>query len=269
MKSYDWKDCPPDVRRQADLIRNYLHDYLGKSLIGVYVHGSISLGSFLPERSDLDLLIVVDRALSAKERFKLMIAFLSLHRQPVHVEASIVLKSDMEKWSYPTPYQFHFSEHWRKRFEAMEAREDDLFWRFEGDATDSDLACHVRLTKQFGVTLYGPEPSAILPDVPESDFWHSIRADADYSAKLSGDLENEGVLSLLRIWAYKETGSILSKTDACQWAAGALPEPLRPFAENAINEYASNAAPARYNQNELHAFKTFLLEKIDAAVPVG
>ncbi|WP_179215715.1 aminoglycoside adenylyltransferase domain-containing protein [Paenibacillus sp. MY03] len=269
MKEYQWQNCPPNVRRQAELITNYLHDYLGSALVGVYIHGSIALGSFLPARSDLDLLIVVDRMLTAKERFKLMIAFLSLHRQPVHVEASIVRKSDMDNWTFPTPYEFHFSEHWRKRFEAMEAREDDSFWQFEDKATDSDLACHVKLARQAGIALYGPEPCDILPEVPHDDFWQSIRADADYYAKHSGDLENAGILSLLRIWAYKELGEILSKTDACRWAEGALPEELRHIAVNAMNEYAMNVVPARYNQSELLAFKTYLLNRIDAAVSVG
>lgn len=266
MNSYQWQNCPPNVKRQAELITSYLQDYLRNSLVGVYVHGSIALGSFLPARSDLDLLIVIDRTLTPGERFKLMVAFLSLHRQPLHVEASIVTQSNMEQSTFPTPYEFHFSEHWRKRFEAMEASEDDSFWQFEGAVTDTDLACHVKLTREAGIALYGPSPSAILPEVPHEHFWQSICADADYYARTSGDLENAGILSLLRIWAYKETAKILSKIDACRWAEGALPETLRHIALDAMNEYTGSSAPARYNQRELLAFKAYLLDRIGAAV---
>lgn len=265
MNGYSWNDCPPGVRRQSHVISTYLSDYLGKALIGVYVHGSMALGRFLPARSDLDMLIVVDRPLAPEERYKLMIAFLSLHKQPVAVEASVVLKSDLEAWTHPLPYQFHFSEHWRKRFQAMEAREDDTFWRFRGQATDPDLACHVRLTKQSGITVHGPAASELLPDVPEEHFWDAIRRDADDHLKALGDLECGGILSLLRIWSYREEGVIYSKADAGRWAAERLPEPLRAIALCAAAEYESNGLPAELNQEDMARFKNFAIERIYAS----
>lgn len=262
MNGYNWNDCPPGVRRQSDIISTYLSDYLGKALIGVYVHGSMALGRFLPARSDLDMLIVVDRPLAPEERYKLMIAFLSLHKHPIPVEASVVLKSDLEAWTHPLPYQFHFSEHWRKRFQAMEAREDDTLWRFRGQATDHDLACHVRLTKLRGITVHGPAASELLPDVPEEHFWDAIRRDADDHLKASGDLECGGILSLLRIWSYREEGIIYSKADAGRWAAERLPEPLRAIALGATAEYESNGLPAELNQEDMARFKDVVIERI-------
>lgn len=264
MIGYNWEGCPPNVRRQSDLIRNYLTDYLGEAIVGVYVHGSLALGKFLPARSDLDMLIVVDRPLAPEERFKLMIAFLSLHKQPVPVEASIVTNSDLDAWTHPLPYQFHFSEHWRKRFEAMEAKEDDTFWRFRGQATDPDLACHVRLTKLKGISLHGPAASELLPDVPEEHFWDAIRCEADDHLRASGDLEFGGVLSLLRIWSYREEGVIYSKSDAGRWAAERLSEPHRSIVLGAVAEYESNESPLGLNQEEMTRFKTFLKERIYA-----
>ncbi len=262
MNGYYWNDCPPMVRRQSNLIRSYLSDYLGEALAGVYVHGSLALGRFLPARSDLDMLIVVDRPLAPEQRYKLMIAFLSLHKQPVPVEASIVLKSDLEAWSHPLPYQFHFSEHWRKRFEAMEAREDDTFWRFRGQATDPDLACHVRLAKLSGICLHGPAASELLPDVPEEHFRDAIRRDADDHLRASGDLEFGGILSLLRIWSYREDGVIYSKSDAGRWAAERLAEPQRSIVLGAVAEYESNGSPAELDQEEMSRFKALLKERI-------
>ncbi|MHA7962495.1 aminoglycoside adenylyltransferase domain-containing protein [Paenibacillus sp. CAU 1782] len=211
-----WNQCPAEVRRQASLLTVYMEDFLGNALTGVYLHGSACLDAFRPGRSDLDLLIVVERPLSAQERFQLMCAFLSLHRQPAPVEASILLRSDLAAWRHPAPYQFHFSEHWRKRYEAIEAWEDYSFWDFKEEQLDPDLACHTELARERGIALLGPSPQFVLPPVPDIHVTDSLRNDARDFIRTGH--EAMAALTLARVWSYCELSVFLSKAEAAKWA---------------------------------------------------
>lgn len=245
MKGLHWENCPQDVARQALLSKQYAQDFLKEALVGVYVHGSLCLGAFHEGRSDLDLLMVVNRQLTVQERFQLMIAFLGFHRTPASIEVSIMLQDDLLEWKHPAPYQFHFSDHWRKRYADMAYWDDASFWDYEGERTDIDLACHVSLAKQFGVALYGPAAGELFPDVPEADFWESIRSGAEGLMKSAeGDTcltiqedDAQGILTLARIWSYQEHGIFFTKTEAAEWAADRLPEKLRKILLESIEVY--------------------------------
>ncbi|MFD0590096.1 aminoglycoside adenylyltransferase domain-containing protein [Paenibacillus sp. GCM10027627] len=269
MKGLHYEDCSNDVKRQASLAKQYVEDYLKDALVGFYLHGSIALGAFYEGRSDLDMLIVVNRELTKEERYQLMYAFLLLHKKPIPIEASIVLQQDLQSWKHPLPYQFHFSDYWRKHYAEMAYWEDNRFWDFETERTDIDLACHVSVARQVGIALYGPAPETILPVVPEVDFWHSIASEADTLMALqpaqkseeaaAGHNDNEwtfdasdayGVLTLLRIWSYRELGILYSKSAAALWASEIrLPQHLRYIPLSALDAYLG-ATPSFHCQME-------------------
>ncbi|WP_182914268.1 aminoglycoside adenylyltransferase domain-containing protein [Paenibacillus sp. 1011MAR3C5] len=251
MKGLHWEDSPPDIRRQALLINNYMNDFLGDTLIGLYVHGSLCLGAYHPGRSDLDMLAVINRPLTPDERHQLIIAFLMFHRTPAPVEVSIMLHEDLKLWKHPAPYQLHFSDYWRKRYADMAYWDNRSFWHEQGERTDSDLACHITLTRQLGIALYGPPLAAISSAVPEPHFWDSLRSDAeslmtpsaseDKELRIVDAAEAMGVLTLARIWSYRETGLIYSKLEAAEWAMARLPEKQRPIISGAIDIYLESA----------------------------
>ncbi|RJX39729.1 DUF4111 domain-containing protein [Paenibacillus pinisoli] len=248
MKGIHWEDSPPDIRRQALLVKKYMEDFLGDALTGLYVHGSLCLGAYYPGRSDLDMLAIVNRPLSPKERNHLMLAFLHLHRRPAPIELSIMVHEDLTLWKHPAPYQFHFSDYWRKRYAEMAYWENEGFWHYEGERCDPDLACHVTLARQFGIALYGPPLAVLSAAVPGDDLWHSLRNDAEelMAPLASPSPDHEvmiktqeaiGVLTLTRIWSYQETGLIYAKLEAAEWAMPRLPEKLRPLVEQSAANY--------------------------------
>lgn len=248
MKGVHWEDSPTDIKRQALLVKKFMEDFLGDALTGLYVHGSLCLGAYYPGRSDLDMLAVVNRPLSPKERNHLMLAFLHLHRRPAPIELSIMVHEDLKVWKHPAPYQFHFSDYWRKRYAEMAYWEDESFWQYEGERSDPDLACHVTLARQFGIALHGPPLAVLSSAVPGSDLWHSLRIDAeelmapltspasDHKVMISSQ-EAIGVLTLARIWSFRETGLIYSKLEAAEWAMPRLPEKLRFIVKEATAIY--------------------------------
>lgn len=267
MNSLHWEDCPLDVKRQAHLATQYVHDYLKDALAGVYVHGSLCLGAFYPERSDLDMLVIINRPLTAEERFQLMAAFLGFHRTPAPIEISIVLEEDLKAWKHPAPYQFHFSDCWRKRYAEMLYWDDASFWNYEGERTDIDLACHATLTRQFGVTLFGPSADEMFPAVPEADFWSSIRSGAeglmrettDEGMLCAEELEALGVVTLLRIWSYQEHGVFFSKKEAAEWAMTKLPQKLLHIPRQALEVYLGIRTSFLCQTQEWNELRTLLL----------
>jgi streptomycin 3"-adenylyltransferase len=52
----------------ADEMAGRLQTILGDNLVGVYLHGSLVLGDFSRERSDIDIMAVSDHALSPEQK---------------------------------------------------------------------------------------------------------------------------------------------------------------------------------------------------------
>ncbi|QYR19603.1 DUF4111 domain-containing protein [Paenibacillus sp. sptzw28] len=262
MSGYDWHSCPAEIKTQAANIKEYLINVLDENLIGIYIHGSMCLGCFQPSHSDLDILVVIHNKLDAFQRFKLMQGFLALHKQPIPIELSILTHSEITPWVHPTPYQFHFSEYWREKLEVIDAEHNLDFWDYKQVYTDGDLACHVTLTNQSGICIFGPEINKVFPKVPPEDFWDSIVWGVDYFINLEGELLVTGILSLIRIWSYKENEEIYSKAQAGEWAMNLVPPQYQYIVRNATDAYNAEQKVKQYKPADLEGLKQFVIEKI-------
>lgn len=58
-RAQSWHDCDPDIRRHVEDMVKALRDLLSPDLTGVYLHGSLAMGSFYRPKSDIDVLVVV------------------------------------------------------------------------------------------------------------------------------------------------------------------------------------------------------------------
>lgn len=54
-----------------DHIANLLKCDLSQSLVGIYLHGSLAMGCFTPQQSDIDLLVIVKEKLP-KDTYKII-----------------------------------------------------------------------------------------------------------------------------------------------------------------------------------------------------
>ena len=84
---------------------------LGDNLVGIYLHGSAVMGCFNPDKSDIDLLVVVKEEISreAKKSYMDMIVELNKQAPKKGIEMSIVKESVCNPFVYPTPFELHFS----------------------------------------------------------------------------------------------------------------------------------------------------------------
>lgn len=86
-------------------------DILAENLIGIYLHGSAAMGCFNPNKSDLDLIVVVNSQLSDQDKGAYMDGVVKLNSigPKQGIELSIVRQAVCSPFVYPTPFELHFS----------------------------------------------------------------------------------------------------------------------------------------------------------------
>lgn len=242
---------PKEVSEQIGRVRDAFIA-LVPALRAVYLHGSICLHDFVPGRSDIDLLVLSDAPMSRGERAALAEALLPLHRRPCELELSVVRVDDAQR--LPVLCQFHFSSLWAPRYAAR----DEANPLLEGAFPDEDMPCHLRLTRQSGVALFGPPPETLLPEIGDEAFWRALTYDLDdfsFSENVVYD-----VLTLARIASFAGTRRILTKCQAAEWAAGLFPE-CAPVLREAAEAYRTGRAP-QWEDGAFAAYLNFMLKLI-------
>jgi streptomycin 3"-adenylyltransferase len=237
LKTSDW------IRDFLDEFVDYFRAEFGDALIGVYLHGSLALGSFNPVASDVDLLVVLRDRLRLEEKQAIGQRFLQLAEQapPNGMEVSLLTLDALTPFQYPTPYELHFSNGNKARFAQGTMA-------FADDQTDPDLAAHFVITKTRGVCLYGAPIAAVFPDVPPAYYLDSLAQDAEWSYQNIQRGADPGacavpvyaVLNFCRVLAFIDAGMIASKREGGQWGMQQLPPEYRPLIREALREYATS-----------------------------
>lgn len=213
---------------QLERIVTGLRRTLGDGLVGVYLHGSLVLGSFNPAQSDVDLLVVTHERLLGDERARVL-DFLrgesgSYDRpgSPRPLEVSTLALDDLRPWRYPTPYDVHFSS-------SSPAG--------GGPGEDHDLAAHIWVLIRRGRVLDGPPIADVFPDVPYADYLDSLERDFASCRAEGYAWARYAILSMTRVWAAHMTGEVQSKESGALSALERLPDDLRPLVEQALESY--------------------------------
>ena len=256
---------PRQVQPQLDAVLELLERVAGDDLVGVYLNGSAALGCFGP-RSDIDLVGVLGRTLSGKRRRDLTENLLQisvpyeLAETLRPVELDLVLASTLNPWRYPTPFDFHFSEEFRARFEAGEL---DAWEGMESHA----FAANATVLRSAGVVLSGSSIADVFPDVPKADYLHALTRDLASCRETFPQRPNYGVLSIARIWATVATGRPQSKSSGAEWALPRLSAELRPVLEHGRDLYVGAEKEERWESLPVAAYVTAVADEIEAINP--
>jgi streptomycin 3"-adenylyltransferase len=247
----------PQVDQLLNEIVTTLKGLLGANLVGVYLHGSLAMGSFNPQTSDVDFLVVTSDKLSPETRRELASALLRLtkHAPAKGMEMSVLTVEALRNFQHPTPYEFHFSNAWLERY-----KNNDVDFTDE-DKVDADLAAHLTITKVRGRALYGEPIDAVFPAIPPQYYRDSIVADAK---AILADMRSDpvyNVLNLCRVWAYLQDGKITSKQEGGRWALCRTTPFQTSVVEQALAEYAGDKT-APWEQAALTRFGAEMVEKL-------
>ena len=181
---------------------------LGEDLTGIYLHGSAVMGCFNPEKSDVDLIVVVSRALAEETRraFMEMVVELSARGPAKGIEMSIVTKDVCRPFVYPTPFELHFSA----GHLGWYLEDPDGYLR-EMRETDKDLAAHFTIIRARGRCLYGAPIEEVFGEVPKKDYLDSIYFDIAGAREEITEYPMYLVLNLARVLAFCRDGAVFSK----------------------------------------------------------
>ena len=194
---------------------DFTRQIIGGKLTGIYLHGSLAMGCFHPDKSDIDLIVIVEEDISDKQKLQFMEQVVRLNEQaPVKgLELSIVKREYSNPFVYPTPFELHFSS---AHLQWFCENPQDYIAGMKG--TDIDLAAHFSIINHYGIVLYGEAVDKVFAKVPRQNYIDSICADVENAGE---DIIGNPVyiiLNLCRVLAFLTEGIYLSKEAGGKWA---------------------------------------------------
>jgi hypothetical protein len=188
---------------------------LGEAVAGVILHGSLTLDDYVPGRSDLDLLVVVDHPPSDAQFAALVEAMASRRAAPGPVDLRLVTRQ-VAAWPTPAPPLEAYLRLTPRSGVRLEER------RHPGER---DLAVELSVCRAHGRSVLGATPAELLGEIP--DRWVVAAGDAQLASwQAIGDdppYAELTVLTACRVWRFAEEGRHVSKAAAAEWALGRDP----------------------------------------------
>lgn len=187
----------------------------GNKLVGIYLHGSLAMGCFNPNKSDIDIIVVIDDFLTDCQKLDFMRGIIDLnsYAPPKGLEISVVKKEYCNPFVYPTPYELHFSP---AHLEKYNASPKNYIKKMKG--TDKDLAAHFTVINNYGKVLYGEEIGKVFAEVPKADYIDSIYFDIENAVSDIMDNPVYVTLNLCRVLCFLTEGRCASKAEGGRWA---------------------------------------------------
>ena len=212
------------IEEYRDLLEkfiSYSKEIFGANLTGIYLHGSVVMNCFNPEKSDLDLLVVVRESIPDEIKLQFMNLVMELNKQaPAKgLELSVVKEEVCKPFVYPTPFELHFSN---AHLNWYQSNPQEYVEKMKG--TDKDLAAHFTIIYHRGQVLYGKAIREVFAEVSRDAYMDSIWCDIEEAAEDVLDNPMYIILNLCRVLGYKEDGLILSKKEGGEWMLRQLTE---------------------------------------------
>jgi streptomycin 3"-adenylyltransferase len=175
---------------------------------------------------------------------------------PKGLEFSVVLLNDTLHFTFPTPFELHYSPMWQDQYRAGQVDYETL-------QTDPDLAAHFTIIRTYGVCLYGEPITQVFGDVPAEDYWASISGDAEDILNNISANPVYSVLNLCRILAYKHEALILSKVDGGSWGLKNLDPRHHALIRQALEVYqAADSIDMTWDKQQLEDFAEYIRQQI-------
>lgn len=229
-----------------------------ENLIGIYLHGSLAMGCFNPDKSDIDLIIVIRNNITDIQKLQFMNHIVEVNKiaPGKGIELSIVKEEYCKNFLYPTPFELHFSN---AHLQWFIDNPTDYIQKMNG--TDKDLAAHFKIIKKYGVVLQGEAINNVFDDVPRKDYIDSIWLDVEGAKK---DILEEPIyviLNLCRVAAFLKSDLILSKKQGGEWALQNLSTQYHTLILNAVQSYIHENEMDLDNM-EAQEFADYMLQMI-------
>lgn len=231
---------------------------LADNLVGIYLHGSAAMGCFHPEKSDIDLLVVVhtDIPSAIKRRYMDIVVELNTYAPKKGIEFSIVREAVCKSFLYPTPFELHFSHAHLAWYKANPSAYIDNM-----HGTDKDLAAHFTIVYHRGICLCGKAITEVFEKVAPEFYFDSIWCDVKNAETEIQESPTYTILNLCRVLAYKKDALILSKQEGGKWGLEHVPERYHSLILQALHDYSS-VGPIQPETDYACQFAAYMLNRI-------
>jgi len=266
-----WHNCSTSTKLFINGFIELLKNNLQSNLIGVYLHGSLTMDSYFPPKSDIDIIAVVNEKLKPSLAKSLNMAILNYSdtRETIgDLEFSIITKNTAKNIPQNMPYEIHYGE---SQYEKI--LNDEI--KYGEEQFDNDLFSHLMYVKNRGICLYGLPINEVFGDVAWEMFMKSILEDLDFILTDENIMKSPiyGVLNICRVLKLITTKekSIQSKYEGGKWGIENLPMEFKPLIEKALEAYCSDTVINRnesktggiiWNKNELNQFCEYVKNQL-------
>jgi len=239
-KPQSWQNCDNDIKDFVSDLVSKLEEELSGNLVGIYLHGSLAMGSYYRPKSDIDLIVVVAGKLNASAR-KSVAETIARHAElkPTtgNIELSIVLAETAETIPVPVPFEVHYSTEWHDKILAGETD-------YTKEQTDIDLQSHFAYVVQKGIVLQGKPINEVFGEIDWQTFMDGVIDDFNWIVADEHILETPfyGILNICRVLQLltENNQQVHSKDEGGEWALRNLPEQHHNIIKQALEAYRSS-----------------------------
>ncbi len=179
-------------------------------LVGVYVHGSAVLGGFRPERSDVDVLVVIAYPVPPDRQAALGAALLAAaYPCPgIGLELSVITAATAADLG-DCPFEVHIGT-------------PDHVVIGTGHEGDDDLILYAEVCRRSGLAVVGPAPASVFGAVSRPRLVTAMLAELAWGAS-SAPFEY-AVLNACRALRFAADGTLRSKVSGGEWYLARHPD---------------------------------------------
>ncbi|MGE8204522.1 aminoglycoside adenylyltransferase domain-containing protein [Heyndrickxia sp. NPDC080065] len=243
------------VNEYLKKVTSLFQNQLGSNLIGIYLHGSLAMGCFHPELSDVDILVVIKERLSKEKKKNIIQDILQL--EEYKLEMSILLEKDVVDFKHPTPFELHYSQMHRERY--LQA-EDYLC----ADSVDPDIAAHLVVTFERGKCLYGKPIRDVLKPIEGEYYLQSILFDIENAVQEIVHNPVYYTLNLCRVFFFLTDGVVSSKKEGGEWGMKVLPDRYKDLVSISLIQYIEPTSKLNWDNVLLIEFAEYMIEEIQS-----
>jgi hypothetical protein len=222
---------PTEVATLLQALTSGVREALGDNLLGVYLRGSLAIGDFDPETSDVDVLIVTHRPVSDGE-------FESLRQMHDRLRA-------LSNRYAPGLEAAYIDAAAAKRFEPGQKHpnitsHDPFRW----ERLESNWVLDLWMARERSPAIYGPNPRHVIGEITGEQLRKSARRRIQEWAGWVTSVPDEDqewlnerchqayvTETICRGLLTAHSGEVPTKRRAVEWALRTLPERWRPLIE--------------------------------------
>ncbi len=232
---------------------------LGTNLVGIYLHGSLAMGCFNFESSDIDFLVIVSDKIDRTQKKKIIASILKMSdiAPEKGLEMSVLLEKELSDFKYPTPFELHYS------VVHKESYENDPTYLC-GNDIDPDLAAHISVIMERGKCLFGKPIASVFSPIPEEFYISSLLNDLVGVEESIVENPTYYVLNLCRVLQYLQEKEIASKRESGIWALEVLPKERKDEVKKALAVYNRSNKENKFTKENLVGFAKYMMNKIEA-----